>query len=68
MTTFGDRAEALLRDPRVAPFADEFVRRLAGLLDPTDTDAGAERVEDMIRDRLRSAVADLAVRNGWRLP
>ena len=66
--TFGDRADALLRRPSVAPAADEFVRRLAAVLDPTDTDAGAEQVEGVLRDRLRSMVADVAVRNGWRLP
>lgn len=68
MSTFGERADRLLRDSRVAPAADEFVRRLAGELDPSDTDAGSERVEDIVRGALRSMVADLAVRNGWRLP
>lgn len=66
--TFGDRADALLRRPSIAPAADEFVKRLAGVLDPTDTDAGAEEVEGVLRAGLRSMVADMAVRNGWRLP
>jgi hypothetical protein len=68
MTTFGERAEELLRRPSIAPAADEFVRRLASVLDPTDTDEGAERVEALLRERLRSAVADAAVRHRWRLP
>lgn len=66
--TFGDRADALLRDPHIAPIADKLIRRLAAELDPIGTDASGEHVEDVLRGRLRAMVADVAVRNGWRLP
>lgn len=68
MSTFGERADELLRRPSVAPGADEFVKRVAAVLDPSDTDEGAERVEAVFRAGLRSMIADMAVRNGWRLP
>lgn len=68
MTTFGDRADELLRDPTIAPLADRLVKRLAAALDPVGTDESGEAVEDVLRDRLRGMIADAAVRNGWRLP
>lgn len=66
--TFGERVDALIVECGAAASLDSGINRLASALDPTDTDEGMEQVADEIRERLRSVLADLAVRKGWRLP
>jgi hypothetical protein len=66
--TYGDRIDAVVRHSGAAEPLDTAVRRLASALDPIGTDASGEAVEDRIRDRFRTVLADLAVREGWKLP
>jgi hypothetical protein len=65
--TFGERARQLIKHSGAAEPLDRGLLILAGILDPTDTDEGTERVSNELREAVTSAICDLAVRRGWRL-